>query len=43
MGGSLPEGQPKPALNAPSMRGVGVFRATRYAPDYPGLRNLTSR
>jgi hypothetical protein len=41
MGGSLPEGQPKPALNAPSMRGVGVFRATRYAADYPGLRGKT--
>ena len=37
-GGSLPPGQPKPALNSPSMRGVGVFRVTRYAPDYPGLR-----
>ena len=38
MGGSLAEGQPKPAPNAPAMRGVGVFRATRYAPAYPGLR-----
>lgn len=40
-GGLLPPGQPKPERSAPSMRGVGVFRATRYAPDYPGLRGRT--
>lgn len=43
LGGSLPPGQPKPALNAPAMRGVGVFRATRYAPDYAGLQGKELR
>lgn len=37
LGGLLPEGETAPASDDPVMRGVGVFRATRYPPDYPGL------
>lgn len=35
-GGMRKPGDPEP--DAAAMRGVGVFRATRYPPDYPGLK-----
>ena len=40
-GGERAEGAPAP--DEAAMRGVGVFRATRYAMDYPGLRGKVLR